>query len=191
MAVVGFLIALATAAAAKNPQFSGNTGCKCHKQEMDEWAAGPHGNAMDPLTASKRSKAQNNAMRTAKLDYKKDYGKDDKCLKCHTVGYGKPGGYDDEKSPADLRGVGCEMCHGAGSEYRNLHKEKEETFTRTEAKAMGALYGSQDEKVCRECHDHKDSPFNSAADKKYMFNYPEMIKLEKAWHKIMPAKFKH
>ncbi|MBI4664980.1 MAG: hypothetical protein HY751_01080 [Nitrospinae bacterium] len=185
--VVGY----AALASAKNPQYTGNTGCKCHKQEQDEWAKSPHGKAFEALIASKRSKSQNLAMKNAKLDYKKDYDKDDKCLKCHTVGYSSPGGYEDDKSAADLKNVGCEMCHGAGSEYRNLHKEKEETFTRTEAKAGGATYGSEDKGVCLKCHDHKDSPFNSKTDKKYAFSHSEMIKLEKAWHKIYPIKFKH
>ena len=125
----------ATMASAKKPQYVGNQGCKCHKPEMDEWEKSPHGKAFEMLVAKNRSRDENKAMRDAKLDIKKDYDKDEKCLPCHTVGYGKPGGYEDDKSAKDLVGVGCEMCHGPGSEYRNLHKEKEETFTRAEAKA--------------------------------------------------------
>lgn len=181
----------ATMASAKKPQYVGNQGCKCHKPELDEWEKSPHGKAFETLAAKNRSRDENKAMRDAKLDIKKDYDKDEKCLPCHTVGYDKPGGYDDDKSAKDLVGVGCEMCHGPGSEYRNLHKEKEETFTRAEAKAMGAVSGKEDKAVCMQCHDHKDSPFNSKLDKKYMFNHEEMIKLEKAWHKVLPLKFKH
>ncbi|MBI5814862.1 MAG: hypothetical protein HZB29_04545 [Nitrospinae bacterium] len=191
--IAGFFMVAgyAALASAKNPQYSGNLGCKCHKAEQDEWAKSPHGKAMEALFAAKRTKSQNLALKNAKLDYKKDYNKDDKCLKCHVVGYSKPGGYEDEKSAADLIGAGCEMCHGPGSEYRNLHKEKEETFTRAEAKAAGATYGSDDSGVCLKCHDNKDSPFNAKTDKKYAFNHGEMIKLEKAWHKVYPLKFKH
>ncbi|MBI4829376.1 MAG: hypothetical protein HY804_11320 [Nitrospinae bacterium] len=184
------LVAFATVAAAKKPQFLGVMGCKCHKDELDEWTKSPHGNAYKVLLEKERSKAQHKAMRAAGLDFKKDYNKDEKCLPCHTVGFGEPGGYQDEKSAEDLRNVGCEMCHGAGSEYAILHKEKGETFKKAEAAALGEIYPPKED-VCRKCHDHKDSPFNSKTDKKYMFNFEEMIKLNKAWHKKFDLKFKH
>lgn len=186
------LATLATynAVAAKAPEYVGVEGCNCHKTEYEEWSKSSHANAFNILLAAGRSRGDNKAMKDAGLDYKKDYDKDPKCLPCHTIGYGKPGGYKDEKSPEHLRGVGCEMCHGAGSEYRVLHKEKDETFTKAEAAAMGEVYPPTKE-MCLECHDHPDSPFNSKVDEKYKFDFEEMVKLNKAWHKKYELMFKH
>jgi len=119
----------ATLASAKSPQYIGSAGCKCHKAEQAEWSKSSHGKAMDLLLAAKRSKQRNLAMKKAKLDDTKDYDKDAKCLPCHTVGYGEQGGYEDDKSADTLKNVGCEMCHGSGSEFRKIHAANEETFT--------------------------------------------------------------
>lgn len=186
------LIVYATVASAQNaPTYVGLQGCKCHKTEIEDWSKSPHGKALDSLSPDKRSKSQRKAMHAAGLDFKKDYSKDEKCLPCHVVGYGEPGGYSASNSADAFVNVGCEMCHGAGSGYAKIHKEKEETYTRAEVKAVGQRFPRDDESVCRRCHDHKDSPFNSKLDKNYMFDYKEMIKLEKAWHKVNKLMFKH
>ncbi len=49
------------------------------------------------------------------LDNKQD--KNPKCLQCHTTGYGKPGGFTDINSTPDMIGVGCQACHGPGSDH--------------------------------------------------------------------------
>jgi len=58
------------------------------------------------------------------LDNNQD--KNPKCLQCHTTGYGKPGGFTDIKSTPDLIGVGCQACHGPGSEHIEIGLSKEE-----------------------------------------------------------------
>lgn len=178
------------APAAAAPSYMGTQGCKCHKSEVEDWLKSPHAKAFEALSKDRRSKGQNKALRAAGLDHNKDYSSDEKCVGCHTVGFGKPGGFAAGSADENFKGVGCEMCHGPGSEYRVLHKEKDETFTRAEAAAVGEIYPPKED-TCRQCHDHKDSPFNAKTDAKYMFNFDEMIKLSKAWHKKHDLQFKH
>ena len=42
---------------------------------------------------------------------------DPNCLACHTVGFGTPSGYRREFRGAKLVDVGCESCHGPGSQH--------------------------------------------------------------------------
>ncbi len=39
------------------------------------------------------------------------------CLVCHTTGYGLPTGLKDPDKESNLRGIGCEACHGAGAQH--------------------------------------------------------------------------
>jgi hypothetical protein len=189
-AAIVSLVAYATADATDGPAYFGNKGCVCHRVEIADWAKSDHGNAFDQLLAANRSRQENKAMKEAGLDYKADYDTDPKCLACHTVGYGRPGGYAEGNMKDDLKGVGCESCHGPGDLYRVLHKEKGETFTRGEAAALGAV-SPPTEKRCRTCHDNPSSVFSSKTDPKYGFDFNERMKRREAWHKEYPLLHQH
>ncbi|MDH5510881.1 MAG: multiheme c-type cytochrome [Nitrospinota bacterium] len=190
LGLLGLSLAWATISVADAPEYVGNEGCNCHKTEMKDWAESTHGKALDQLLASKRSRKQNKAMKDLGMDYKKDYDQDEKCLACHTTGFNQPGGYSLKNSKDDLKGAGCEMCHGAGSKYRVLHKDKDETFTKAEAAALGEIYPPNEE-MCRKCHDNENSVFNSKSDPKYGFNFKERLEEKKSWHKKYELLFKH
>ncbi len=87
-------------------------------------------------------------------------------MKCHTTGFGQEGGYfipdpDDKKAvrkAKKLEGVGCESCHGPGSEYVKLFKEIQDSkrmYKVEELYAAGLQKITKD--TCTACH-NEESP---------------------------------
>lgn len=167
--------------------FVGSGGCGCHKQELSDWKTSKHARAFDLLKAGKKKASK----KKAGLDPYKDYTHDEKCIKCHVVGYKKEGGFKDIESTRALSGVGCEMCHGAGKAYRTIHSSKPLTFTKDEVIRKGQIYASMDQSVCKRCHGHKDTPFKPEIDKKYDIDFVEALKDERVFHGIYSLKGKH
>jgi hypothetical protein len=166
--------------------YVGIDGCRsCHKGQYASWKMSVHAKAIEILMPGKRKGAK----KRANLDPEKDYSTDEKCLQCHTTGYGEPGGFKDMQSTPTLAGVTCEACHGAGSEYKVLHDQKP-TFKKDENKAQGALYGSEDEKVCKSCHEHEDNIFTPEMDAKYAFDWKKRLEKRKAYHIKKKSQFK-
>lgn len=101
-------------------KYVGTDNCKmCHQPEpYTGWSKSAHAQAFDLLKSVGEEK-------------------NPECLKCHTTGYGKPGGFVDEASTPALAGVTCEACHGPGS----AHKGIAEKITKVPSA-----------KVCAECH---------------------------------------
>ncbi|HUV49812.1 MAG TPA: cytochrome c family protein [Anaerolineae bacterium] len=61
------------------------------------------------------------------------------CFKCHTTGYGEPGGFKSETETPDLKNAGCEVCHGPGG----IHAE---------TGAPEDINGKLTLKACETCH---------------------------------------
>ena len=72
----------------------------CHAEEAKTWHASAHSNAFHSLV-------------------KKKSDADPSCIACHTVGFGTPSGYRRSFGTDRLTDVGCESCHGPGSEHVN------------------------------------------------------------------------
>lgn len=183
--LTGLVMGVAQAA----PEYVGPDGCSnCHKDEFNDWQISKHAKVFDLLEPGKMGGAK----KKAGLDPDKDYTKDPKCLKCHTTGYKKPGGFESMDSTSKLAGVSCEMCHGPGSDYRQIHKTKRTAFTRAEVKAAGQTYGSVDPGVCKKCHGNPDSPFVASVDNKYADDVADLMKKNKrAFHDFYPLEGKH
>lgn len=184
-----FVFALATAvnlsySGISHAAFSyvGSEGCSsCHKIATLSWEMSAHAQTFETLKPGARSKEK----LKAKLDPNKDYTTDKDCLKCHTIGYNEAGGFQDVTSTPAMVGVGCESCHGPGSDYKFVHATNK-NFTKEEAKAAGQVYGSQDAAVCSACHVSKDTPMTPKIDKKYKFDYKKSIANRKSYHTKEP-----
>ncbi len=154
--VLGLGTALITMTASAEPAYIGNKKCKkCHIKQYKSWDKTKMGQAFELLKPNVRADAK----KKAKLDPAKDYTSDKECLACHTVGYGKPGGYGSGEKDELRLGVGCEMCHGPGGDYTAKDKmsNKNKKFKSADLVAFG-FTAKPSEAQCRVCH-NKESPF--------------------------------
>lgn len=111
------------------PTYVGTPACRtCHASAFAWWNGHPHSRAYETLVT--RHREYNLA-----------------CVGCHVTGYGKPGGATvTHNAGGSLVDVGCESCHGPGSEHA--------------ANPTGAVHGvvrAVPEAVCVRCHNHEHS----------------------------------
>jgi hypothetical protein len=87
------------------PKYVGSAKCKaCHKSAYKIWENTPHSHAYQTLVENKNKHPKN-----------REY--DPECIVCHTVGFGYLSGFADAEKTPHLENVGCESCHGPGSEH--------------------------------------------------------------------------
>jgi hypothetical protein len=168
-AIVTTATAIALPALAdEEPSYSyvGNKKCKkCHLKQHKSWEKTRMAKAFEILKPGNNKEAKEKF----NLDVKKDYTKDETCLKCHTVGFGKPGGYaipdpEDKKAvrkAKNLEGIGCECCHGPGSEYNKVFDEilkSKRKYAVEELYAVGLA--KVDESICITCHNEESPSVN-------------------------------
>ena len=142
--------------------FAGSKSCqKCHFKEYASWQKTKMAQAMKALKPNEVADAK----KKAGLDPAKDYSHDQKCLACHTTGYGKKGGYpvvvegkewtaEEKERSALMENAGCECCHGPGEKYAPYKKDNKE-YKWADIAKLGAVH--PEEKGCVECH-NKNSP---------------------------------
>ncbi|MDP6381245.1 MAG: cytochrome c family protein [Phycisphaerae bacterium] len=79
-------------------KYVGSSKCRvCHMKDYKTWKGTKHAKNFKLLEGTERS--------------------DPACVKCHVTGFGKPGGFVSEKETPKMKNVGCESCHGPGSEH--------------------------------------------------------------------------
>lgn len=95
-----------TDASSKRVYVSEETCRRCHKEQAETHNNNAHAKSFETLSL---------------------LGEDTnpKCLVCHTTGYGEPGGFVDTKSTPGLAMVGCQACHGPGSEHIKAYLTRE------------------------------------------------------------------
>lgn len=104
----------------------------CHADAEAAWKTSQHARAYETLVAKQRAF-------------------DPSCLRCHSTGIGHPGGFSGAAATPGLRSVGCESCHGPGSDH---------------AAAPAAGYGRlpTGPAACLPCHTADNSPDFSFTD---------------------------
>lgn len=105
--------------------YAGNAVCgACHPATFEHWKTTPHASAHETLVK-------------AEHDY------DPECVACHVTGLYYRGGFTSVEKTPELKDVGCEECHGPGSQHveaaRNGLKTKD--------------YGKTGPRGCETCHD--------------------------------------
>jgi len=159
LAVTAGLIAQAATSASAKPTFVGAAKCAtCHKtaaqgEQFPKWQASKHAKAYETLASPK-------ALEIAKAKGIADPQKAPECIKCHVTAAGADTTMLGPKySVKD--GVGCESCHGAGSDY-NKKTAMEGIMSGTiEAASVGLV--KPDKATCEKCH-NKESPTFTAFD---------------------------
>ena len=131
-----------------NPVYLGSAACRsCHAAEYETWSASPHAHTVETLAAVHKQ------------------GNPD-CLRCHTTGFGRPGGFPEKGLPpehADLAGVGCESCHGPGGDHVAEGAAKIGTIVSLGDKCDSCVILQ----ICGACHDDANDPgFEFAVKKK-------------------------
>lgn len=79
------------------------------------------------------------------------------CLRCHTTGYGREGGFISITRTPDRVGIGCEACHGPRSKHvawQQWQSGKQDGAKPAEVPPAPEPRAS----TCQRCHDSKNSP---------------------------------
>ncbi len=138
--------------------YIGSSKCAmCHIKQYKSMLESPKSRSWEALVPG----ASQQVKTAAGLDVETDYRLDGRCLGCHSVGYGKPGGYAipnamDRRSvelAAKREGVGCESCHGPGSGFVKIMRKvwmEERKYKAEEMRAKGRQTVGPE--VCRTCH---------------------------------------
>jgi hypothetical protein len=109
-----------------NPEYVGSKKCRiCHLDIYKSWQSTKHARAINALGSENRDSVE--------------------CLGCHTTGTKADG--------SSILSVGCEACHGPGSDYRKMRIMKNKVL----AAQRGLIL--QSETVCVRCHNENCPSF--------------------------------
>ena len=104
LATIGAATLVAYAATPEGSKYVGSSKCKlCHIKQHKTWKETKHARSFEALQGAEQE--------------------DPDCLKCHTTGYGEPGGFVSLEETPKLTDTGCEACHGPGSAHAAAAKE--------------------------------------------------------------------
>jgi hypothetical protein len=139
--------------------YVGAASCKkCHLKQWRSWKDTRMAKAFELLKPNQAKEAKEKF----KLDPAKDYTKEERCVRCHTTGYGEADGYPKvdkvdsseatKKLAAEREGIQCEVCHGAGSLSNAYKTEHEKDYDKAKGKSLGLTTPDEKGTSCLVCH---------------------------------------
>jgi hypothetical protein len=133
-----------------NLEYVGSKYCKlCHDYEYEKWMTSKQ--VFVPGLTKQASPDSRHAGAFATLEkVNSDY--DPECVVCHVVGMQYQTGYTSPSKTPELKDVGCENCHGPGSEH---------------LRSLGAIETSGPISTCSDCHTAEHSAEYAANQKQY------------------------
>ena len=123
-----------------NLEYVGSKSCKlCHDYEYEKWLTSSQ--VFIPGLPKQASPESRHADAYATLvEVGSDY--DPECVICHVVGMQFQTGFVSPEKTPDLKDVGCENCHGPGSDH---------------LRSLGAVVTSGPISTCTDCHNAEQS----------------------------------
>lgn len=117
-----------TAALRSNRPFQGVETCvPCHEDAYNQWRETPHARAFQTLVETEEEEQP-------------------ECLRCHTTGFGQPGGYLNLETTDRLKDVQCEVCHRMSAAHLQQPQKMQEPVEKVS------------ERLCMTCHTPAQSP---------------------------------
>lgn len=105
-------------------RYVGSKSCaSCHEYEYSQWSTKAHADAFATLV-------------------KAGSDRDPECVICHVVGMDRSSGFVSEQKTPELKDVGCENCHGPGSEH---------------IRTWGLAATAEPKATCLDCHSPEHS----------------------------------
>lgn len=160
--VVLIMLAMSSLSESSGPfKYVGSDKCMCHKtakqgKQYTIWKNGPHAKAYETL-------ANEESIEIGKEMDIDDPQKSDQCLSCHITAFGVADSLKMETLTLE-EGVGCEACHGPGSEYKKM------LIMKDQEKAVAAGLQIIEEETCTNCHNEKSPTYKP-------FKYEEAVKV--------------
>lgn len=156
LAIFGGLMTGMVSDAVAGHEIVGALKCKsCHKaktgNQFQIWSDSAHAKAFEVL-ASEEAK---------KIAAEKGLGdpqKEEACLKCHVTQafLGRDVAIHVKNKYADSEGVGCEACHGAGSDYK-----KKKIMKDHDAAVAAGMVREKTVEHCAQCHNEESPTFKA------------------------------
>jgi len=159
-----------------NLEYVGSKYCKlCHDYEYEKWMTSKQ--VVIPGLQKQASPDSRHAGAFATLE-KVGSEYDPECIICHVIGLQYESGYVSPTKTPEMKNVGCENCHGPGSEH---------------VKSLGAIETSGPISTCSDCHTAEHSGEYASNQKQYfekIIHWREPVSMVRVKEPNLPAKHK-